>query len=262
MNTISAERIFPYLERKERELFIYDSVESTNDIAKNLASQGAADGTAVIADMQTCGRGRLGRSFVSPSGTGIYMSVVMRPEFCIELAPMITAAAACAAAEAVEKLCGADIRIKWVNDLWLNGRKICGILTEASLGHEMKKLEYAVIGIGVNVLSVREQFDLELGRIATSVEDETGIKINRNRLCAEILNQLDKYMTAVEDKSFLGEYRRRELLTGHDITANVGDEQLVGKAVGIDDSANLIIELPDGELRHLGSGEANLCRII
>ena len=262
MNTIAAERIFPYLERKERELFIYDCVESTNDIAKKLASQGAADGTAVIADMQTKGRGRLGRSFVSPSGTGIYMSVIMRPELDIELAPMITAAAACAAAEAAERLCGADISIKWVNDLWLNGRKICGILTEASLGREMKMPEYIVIGIGMNVLSVKEQFAPELGSIATSIEDETGVKVSRNRLCAGILNQLDRYIPYVGDRRFLEDYRRRELLTGHDITANIGNEQIIGKAVGIDDSANLIIELPDGELRHLGSGEANLCRII
>lgn len=244
-----------------RSITVLDETDSTNNRAKELAASGALHGTVIAADTQTAGRGRLGRSFISPSGTGLYMSVIIRPDFSIETAPLITSCAACAAAEAVEELCGSPISIKWVNDLYMNGRKICGILTEASLSLENNSLDYAVIGIGVNVRSVRETFSSELSSIATSVEDETGLKINRNRLCAEILGKLEEHLADIESRAFLSEYRRRELLTGNMITANVGGETFTGKAVAIDDNANLVVELSDGTRKTLGSGEANLCRI-
>lgn len=244
-----------------RNLIVLDETESTNSAAKELAAGGAAHGTVVAADKQTMGRGRLGRSFVSPSGTGIYMSVVIRPDFDIETASLITSAAAVAAAEAVESLCGNEVQIKWVNDLYINGRKICGILTEASLGLEMKSLDYAVIGIGINAHRLGNSLGKELLGIATSIEDETGIKPDRNCLCAEILNRLENQLGNITSRKFLEEYRRREYLTGKEITADVGGETLYGHAVGIDENANLILELPDGTLRHLGSGEANLCRV-
>ena len=211
--------------------------------------------------MQSAGRGRLGRAFVSPSGKGLYMSVIIRPDYPTETASLITSATACATAEAVENLCGSEVRIKWVNDLYMHGKKICGILTEASLGLEMRTLDYAVIGIGVNVRKIGESFDSDLSMRATSIEDVTDLKLNRNELCAEILNCLEKYLDSLEERGFLAEYRRRELLTGNLITANIGGETITAKAVGIDDNANLIAELPDGSTRHLGSGEANLCRI-
>ena len=262
-NRLSKELITPMLDTKVigRHMAVCDEIDSTNTEAKRLTSAGAADGTAVIADKQTEGRGRMGRSFESPSGTGIYMSVILRPDFGIECAPLITSAAACAVAEAVEKVCGCSVMIKWVNDIYLNGRKICGILTEASMGLEMKTLDHAVIGIGINVRSVKESFGSELSRIATSIEDETGKKADRNKLCAAVLNELEHYLGMIEDRSFIDEYRKREMLTGNIITANVGGNTIKGQAVGIDDNANLIVKLPDGTVSKLSSGEANLCRI-
>ena len=244
-----------------RNIFVLDETESTNNDAKEKAAAGASHGTVVIADRQTMGKGRLGRSFISPSGTGIYMSVVIRPEFSIELSPMMTTAAAVATAEAIEALCGKAVQIKWVNDIYMNGKKIVGILTEASLGLEMRSLEYAVIGIGVNVRSVRGEFSAELSETASSIEDETGIAVDRNRLCSEILNRLEYYIETIELRRFLSGYRSRELLTGNDITAVLGSRQITGKALGIDDNTNLIVEFPDGTVKHIGSGEANLCRI-
>ncbi len=244
-----------------RELKVLDEVNSTNIAAKELASAGAPHGTAVAADMQTMGRGRLGRTFVSPAGTGLYLSVILRPEIELEATAMMTTAASVAVAEAVEKLTGSAAQIKWVNDVYLNGKKICGILTEASLGLEMKSLDYAVIGIGVNVRSVRGKFDSELIKTASSIEDETGLIIDRNALCAAILDRLEFYTDSLRERSFLEGYRRRELLTGNDITAMVGNQPITGKALGIDDNGNLIVELPDGSVKHLGSGEANLCRV-
>lgn len=263
-NRISADLITPLLTTKEigRNIKVFSETDSTNTAAKKLASERAPHGTVVIAEKQTAGRGRMGRSFESPSGTGIYMSLVLYPDYGLECAPLITSAAACAAAEAIEEVCGCSVGIKWVNDLYLNGRKICGILTEASLGLEMKTLDHAVIGIGLNVRSVKDVFGEELGNIATSIEDETDIKADRNILCGAMLNKLEKYLGKVEDRSFLDEYRRREILTGNTITANVGRESLKGVAMGIDDNANLIIKLPDGKLKKLSSGEASLCRMF
>lgn len=261
INKLSAERITAYnkWDNMEGEIIIFEELPSTNTYAKELAAKGAAHGTTVIADYQTGGKGRLGRRFESPSGAGLYMSVIIRPDFDISLAPMITTAAAVAAAEAVEKLCCADIRIKWVNDLYLNGRKICGILTEAAINPMLKKLDYAVIGIGINVC--RCEFPDEIKDIATSIEAETGKIIDRNKLCGEILSRLEYYIMNIEKKVHLSEYRRRELLTGNYITANAGSEVVEGYAVGIDDNANLILRLTDGSEKSLVSGEANLCRI-
>ncbi|MDD6059471.1 MAG: biotin--[acetyl-CoA-carboxylase] ligase [Ruminococcus sp.] len=262
-NSLSAEIISASMKSvpSDGQIIVLDEVDSTNTFAKKLASEGAPHGTAVIADMQTGGKGRLGRKFVSPSGKGIYLSVVIRPTFELALAPMITSAAAVAVAKAVEKLTGTDLQIKWVNDLYMNGRKICGILTEASIGFEIKHLDYAVIGIGINVRSVRDDFDDELKSIATSIEDETGKRIDRNTLCGAVLDSLEEVLSTMENRSFLDDYRRRELLTGNMITANIGGVTRTGKALGIDNNANLIVQFPNGTVKNLSSGEANLCRI-
>ena len=250
-NRLSEDLVSPLLTTKEmgRNIRVLEEVDSTNNVVRELETEKAPHGTTVIADRQTAGKGRIGRSFVSPQGAGLYMSVLVRPHFDLEFAPMITAAAACAAAEAVESLCGSKVNIKWVNDLYMNGKKICGILTEASLGLELRELDCATIGIGINVRSIGKSFDSELKKKATSIEDETGIRINRNRLCAEVLNRLEPYLGKITDRSFLKAYREREMLTGHRITAMIGNEQLEGEALGIDENANLIIRLPYGEIK-------------
>lgn len=261
-NRLSAEVIRSKLVCKSlgNKITILDEADSTNIAAKELAALGAAHGTTVVADRQTAGRGRLGRSFVSPPGKGLYMSVVIRPKLAMSAVPMITSAVAVAAALAVEKLCGSEVQIKWVNDLYMNGKKICGILTEASLDLEMKSLEYAVVGIGINVRSMKDEFGEELSLRATSVEDETKAALDRNALCAEVLNNLEIWLDRIEDRSYIIEYRRREYLTGKRITAEFGGKTVTGTAVGIDRNANLMVELPDGEIINLNSGEATLHR--
>ena len=261
-NHLSAEVIRSGLAgtNKDRTVTVLEETDSTNIDAKELASAGACHGSVVVADRQTAGRGRLSRGFISPPGKGLYMSVIVRPELDMKSVSMITSAAAVAAALAVEELCGCEVQIKWVNDLYMNGKKICGILTEASLDLEMKSLDYAVIGIGINVRSMTEDFDEDLRRRATSVEDETGIILDRNELCAKILNNLDIWLGKIEDRSYIIEYRRREFLTGKRITAEVGGKTITGTAVGIDRNANLMVELPDGEIINLNSGEATLHR--
>ena len=244
-----------------RNIILLKETESTNNTAKEYAGDNAIHGTTIIAETQTMGKGRLGRNFSSPASTGIYMSVIIRPTFGIETASLITSATAVAVAEATEELCSCPVMIKWVNDLYINEKKICGILTEASLGLEMKSLDYAVIGIGINVRSVKSCFDNELLKTVSSIEDEAEIAIDRNALCANILNKLEKRLDTIESRDFLSEYRQREYLTGKEITANVGGESIQGFAKGIDDNANLILEMPDSSVRYISSGEANLCRI-
>lgn len=259
---ISSEIIASALETKTlgRNIIVLEETDSTNSYAKRLAAEGAPHGTVVIAEGQTGGRGRLGRSFSSPKGTGLYMSVILRSVADIALVPMITPAAAVAAAEAVRKISGADVRIKWVNDLYLCGRKICGILTEASIKGG-GAVDYAVIGIGVNVLGSDKALGEGLESIATTIEHETGQKYSRSALCAEILSSLERVLEGLQARSFLEDYRRLELLTGNMITACPSDKTLTGRAVGIDDNAGLIIELEDGSVRTINTGEANLCRI-
>lgn len=244
----------------ERKIIVLGETDSTNNEAKKLAAEGALHGTAVVADSQTDGRGRLGRSFISPAGKGLYMSVVIRPDFDIKFAPMITSATAVAAAIAVENLCGCEVQIKWVNDLYINGKKICGILTESAVSADGKSLEYAVVGIGINLRSIGDDFDDELKQRASSIEDETGTIPDRDALCAEILKNLDIWLGKIENRSYITEYRQREYLTGKRISAEYDGKIISGTAVGIDRNANLMVELPNGEIMNLTSGEANLLK--
>lgn len=244
-----------------RDLTVLDTAGSTNNVAKELASSGAAHGMTVIADSQTGGKGRMGRKFVSPAGKGLYMSVVIRPEISIETAQLITSCAACAVAETIEELCGCRTGIKWVNDIYIGGKKVCGILTEASMSVENAALEYAVIGIGINVFSSEKEMGEDLSRIVSSVESETGKKINRDLLAAELLNRLETRLENITGRDFIEDYRKRELLTGNIVTLNTAGKQTECRAIGIDDNANLIVELADRTVRAINSGEANLCRI-
>lgn len=238
-----------------REMEIHGILDSTNARAKALAASGVAHGTVVIADSQTGGRGRLGRSFFSPEHSGVYMTVILRPECAPERAGLLTSLAAVAAARAVEKVSGADVKIKWVNDLYLNDKKICGILTEAGLGLEAGRLEYAVVGIGINVNKM--PFPLELQEIATSVGNETGTEPDRNRLIAEILNELETLYDDLETGSFLAESRRRSNVIGRDVTVVEGGKQYSARVLDIDNQGRLVIETEKGETC-LNYGEVSL----
>lgn len=250
-------KLAPELIEYNGRIIVLDETDSTNNYAKNLASQGAEHGTTVLAESQNSGKGRLGRTFVSPEKKGLYMSVILRPDFSLEFSPLITSAVSVAVAESIEQLADCHTQIKWVNDIYINNKKICGILTEASLGLEYNSLDYAVVGIGVNVLS--HDFD-ELNSTVTSIQQETGKKISRNKLCETILRNIDLHLSGITRKAHLNEYRRREMLTGNLISANIGNEKITGKALGIDDNANLIVQT-NTEIKTLVSGEANLVRI-
>ena len=234
---------------------IHASLDSTNLRAKTLAAAGAPHGFLVAADSQSAGRGRLGRSFYSPERSGLYLSVILRPDCAPEQASMITSLAAVAAARAVEKLSGADVKIKWVNDLYIGGRKICGILSEAGFGMESGRLDYVVLGIGVNVRKM--EFPPELREIAGSIGNETGTEPDRNLLAAEILNELEAVYGQLETGEFLEESRRRSNVIGREVTVIAGGREYPALATGIDGTGRLMIRTAEGD-RCLGFGEVSL----
>ena len=232
--------------------------DSTNRYLKELAATGAPEGTVIIAGRQSAGRGRLGRSFFSPEEKGIYMSILLRPELTLERSVLITSMAAVAVARAIERTGGVSAKIKWVNDIFINQKKACGILTEAGIDAEAGVLEYAVLGIGINV-GVME-FPEELKEIATSVSNECGFDVSKEVLIDEVLNELEVWYPTLADGRFLEESKRMSLLLGKEIL--VLDERAPGgfytaKAVDINELGNLIIER-DGITQVLNSGEVSI----
>lgn len=245
-------------ENRNRNMYVLKSVDSTNNYAKKLAAEGAESGTLVTADMQTAGKGRMGRSFNSPAGSSVYMSVILRPGTDMHSSQLITSCIAAAVADAVDRVCGTDVKIKWVNDLFLGGKKICGILTEASVNFEAGGLDYAVAGIGINVSSVKEIFPPELLEVATSIEDETGKLFGRSRIIAKVLDNIDKYMENIENGGFLEEYRSRSFIVGKRISVMKYGGERPAQAVGISGNAGLVVLYDDGTQEILNSGEARI----
>ena len=254
---LSAEEISRFLTTKRiaREIEIHETLDSTNNRAKALASAGAPHGTAVVADAQSGGKGRLGRTFFSPGHSGVYLSYILRPDCAPERASLLTSLAAVAAARAIERGSDADVKIKWVNDLYLGGRKICGILSEAGVGMETGRLDYAVVGIGINTGKI--SFPPELAEIATSIGNETGAVPDRNRLIAEISNELESLYGQLESGAFLEESRRRSCVIGREIMVLDGGKQYPAYAEDIDDQGRLVIRTGEGTAC-LGYGEVSL----
>lgn len=225
---------------------------STNLDIRALAEAGAPEGTVMIAGEQTAGRGRLGRSFYSPRDGGLYMSVLLRPALSAEASLAVTICAASAAACAIEELTGRETGIKWVNDIYIDGRKVVGILTEASVGND-SRIIYAVMGIGVNIAD--KGFPEELKDKAGITGGGEGL---RPKLAAAVLERFFAYYDRLPDNGYLAEYRRRSILTGKMIEYERGGELFTARAVGIDDDARLIVITPRGEELHLGSGEVQI----
>jgi BirA family biotin operon repressor/biotin-[acetyl-CoA-carboxylase] ligase len=256
---VSSESIRPYLNGKavDFHLEVYPSVTSTNTIAKELAGQGAKEGTVIVAREQTSGRGRMGRSFYSPDSTGIYFSIILRPKLSLEDSLLITTAAAVAVAKAIERISGKEAKIKWVNDIFMEGKKVCGILTEASLNFENGSLEYAVVGIGINIMtqSFPDELQTVAGSVFTDKPEDTPVT---SLLVAEILNNIADSMDSLTDKSYLEDYKSRSFLIGQDILVLKGSTSLPARAVDLDDKARLVVEYEDHTLEALTSGEVSV----
>ncbi len=228
---------------------VRDAVTSTNSIMKEAARNGEEAYSVLIASSQTEGRGRMGRSFYSPDGSGIYMSVLLRPEWDVN--PLrITTDAAVAVAIALEKLSGEKTGIKWVNDIYIRDRKVCGILAEASVGAD----GYVVLGIGVNAVAPENGFPDVIKMRAGSVFEENA-EFLREKIAVEILKELHQMRT---DEEALTEYRNRSIITGKDIDIikNGSTERAV--ALSIDDDYSLIVKKEDGSTEKLNSGDVSI----
>lgn len=236
-----------------RQLVAEPLLPSTNTAARRLAQDGAPEGTVVTADAQSAGRGRRGREFFSPAG-GVYLSIVLRPGPETD-AGLITSCAAVAVARAIESLCPQTVQIKWVNDLLIGGRKVCGILTESELEPQTGALRFAILGIGINVAAA--VFPPPLDKLATSLGNE-GTAPDRNRLIAALLNEWERAYAAMGSGAFLAESRRRSAVLGRTVTVERGNERFCAYAEAIDDAGRLQVRTPDGKTIVLPSGEVSI----
>lgn len=242
----------------ELNLNVVPALGSTNTEVREKAAAGAPEGYAMLANGQTNGRGRSGRVFYSPSGTGIYMSLLLRPRHdSPQQAVRLTTMAAVAACEAIETVFEEKAWIKWVNDIYVSEKKVGGILTEAAFGLEDGFLEYAVLGIGVNVTPPKDGFPEELKVIAGAVSDKAQSD-GKNRLAAEFLNQFFMYYAMPDKADYVENYRSRSFVTGKKITVVFPDHQKNAVARDIDRDCRLIVEYEDGKTEALSSGEISL----
>ena len=226
---------------------------STNDDMKKNASEGAEEISVLIADKQTAGKGSKGRKFFSPEGTGCYMSILVRPQLRPEECTLLTTMAAVAAATAIEKVCGKKADIKWVNDIYIDGRKIAGILTEGAFISK-EKIAYAVIGIGINLSEPEGGFPEEIKDIAGAL----GSAEIKNELIAEIINRFVPFYRRLPHKDYMREYKKRLFFIGREIKVIQGEISFRAKAVDIDDMCSLVVEKEDGTLVTLNSGEISI----
>lgn len=285
---LSASIIKEYLngQSKDLNIEIYPVLPSTNLALKEKASHSAPEGTVIIAEEQTMGRGRFGRKFFSPAKTGIYMSILLRPKLKPSDSTLITTAAAVAVSEAIEEITGEHTVIKWINDVWVKKTsadkysKICGILTEASLSSGSPYPDYIILGIGINVFEPENGFPTELSDIAasainsapsaeysvsslTGTSQHSGCMHNiRSRIIASTLNKFMSYYPRLTERTFLLEYRRRSAVLGKKVKVIENtlcpDISYSATAIAIDDDCNLIVRLEDGTQKALYSGEISI----
>lgn len=239
-------------------LVYLEQVDSTNNEARKLAEQGAPDGTLVVAELQTAGKGRRGRFWTSPPGTGIWMSLLLRPDFAPEYASTLTLVAAMAVETGIREAAELDCQIKWPNDIVLEGKKICGILTEMSTEEDC--IRHVVVGIGINVNM--EEFPEEISRTATSLCIVSGSAMKRAPLVDAVMRAWEKYYKIycdTLDMRVLKEAYNMHLVNlGRDVMVLTPKAEYRGISHGINDRGELLVELDTGELRTVISGEVSV----
>ena len=239
-------------------LHYFDILDSTNSEAKKLAAAGAVHGTVLIAEAQTGGRGRMGRSFHSPAESGIYFSVILRPACPAHQLMHLTCATAVAALEGIKAATGLQVDIKWTNDLVFHKKKLGGILTELSLD-TAGNAEYAVIGIGINCAQRPEDFPEEIASIATSLSQCTDKKTDRALLIAELLVAIEKMSRQLHDPTtILDKYRESCITLGQEISLLRADTIQHGTALDVDHDGGLIVRFADGHTETVQSGEVSI----
>lgn len=270
---LSQEGIHSFCRLLEAEnIHCYKSVDSTNNMAKRLATESSCSLSLIVSETQTAGRGRMGRSFYSPDSSGIYMSLLIRPDFDSSKSILVTTAASVAVCRAIESLSGIQCQIKWVNDIYLEGRKIGGILTEGVSNFETGQVEHLVIGIGINYSTPASSFPEDIQSIAGSLfegnvlQQQNSMELpSRNQLIGTICSQLLQLLKNLNPLDFMEEYKSRSLLLGHPVSfvtpSPGGPVTQFGKAIDINPQGGLVVLLEDGTESHINSGEVTLRKL-
>jgi BirA family biotin operon repressor/biotin-[acetyl-CoA-carboxylase] ligase len=258
---LTGDEVSPFLETKciGRNYFHFDTLESTNTKAKELAAEPGLDGAVVVSEEQTTGKGRLGRQWVSPKHRGIWMSVILKPEIEPAAVPRIVHVAAAAVVLALREI-GISPSVKWPNDIILNGKKICGILTEMS--GEINRVDFVVVGIGINANLELQDIPSDIRSKASSLFIETGSEVERKALSAKVLNHfealyLDFLETGTIDAS-VKICRESSILLGREIRIISRNKERKAKAVDISIDGELIVQFEDGRIEPISSGEVSV----
>lgn len=255
---LSCQGVQKYLRHDALRVQVQDKVSSTNQAVKALAQEKAPEGTAVVAGCQEAGKGRYGRSFYSPQGSGVYLSLLLRPrDWSPESSLGLTTMAAVAVCWAIEAVSGEHPQVKWVNDIYLHGKKVCGILTEGAFSMENGMLEYGIVGIGVNVYTPAGGFPPELQGIAGPVFSKT-FPDGKNRLAGEILNQLMDCYRNPDPLGHLQSYRDYSLVLGKPVEVITPAGHIPATALAIDEHFRLVVRYSDGREAALSQGEVSV----
>lgn len=243
-----------------RKLICLETVDSTNNYAKQLADGGAPHGTVVISEQQSGGRGRQGKQFSSPAGKGLYLSVLLRPDLPADEVVNLTAWTAVAVCEALESCTGVRPGIKWTNDIILEKKKLCGILTELGLEGESGHVQYVVAGIGVNISQTLEDFGPEVGQVAISLEQALGRSVRRADLATELIRALDRMWAGYPAKKadYLARYRADCVTTGHEVRLVRSGQTRTAFAEEINEDFDLMVRYPDGSREAVMAGDVSV----
>lgn len=258
-DVITEEEVNEYLKTKYvgRTYKYFDEIDSTNTQCKRECSENIIDGMVIVAEEQSKGKGRLGRSWSSPKGTGIWMSIILTPDIAPILAPKITIIGAAAVYNALKDM-NIDVGIKWPNDIVIDGKKVCGILTE--MNAEIDRINYVVMGIGINVNT--EEFPEELRDKATSLKIQYGENINRKELVGKILNYTEYYYDLFKETGSIKEVinicKKGSVVLGKEIRVINGRSEIICEAIDIDDDGELIVKYDDGTIHKVISGEVSV----
>lgn len=253
IDVLSAEKIKSLLSGRAKKLIIEcrSKVTSTNNILKENTAQAEC---VLIAQSQTAGKGRLGRSFFSPDDTGLYLSILLKPDFSVDKLPLLTPAAAVAACRALEKQ-GCSPKIKWVNDLYINNRKVCGILTETVYSKDNQI--NVIVGIGINIYAPENGFPEDISSIAGNVFEKRQENL-RNTIAADFINFFIDFYSNIEMRTFLSDYKGKSCVTGQYINVLKAGECTPAYALNINDDCQLVVRYNDGTTEALYSGEISI----
>lgn len=252
---LSKEGIFKYLKNPDFfNIDVFSKVTSTSTLLKEQANNDEPEGKVIVSSHQTSGRGRLGRNFYSPTDTGVYFSFLLRPNFSADKSVFLTTLASIAVSNAIGEITGEIAKVKWVNDIFVNDKKVCGILCEASYSLENFNVDFVTLGIGINVYSPKDNFPSDISEIAGSILDNK-IDDTRNKLVAQILDNFIDLYRDFDIKKIHSLYKELSFVLNKKIYVIKRGENILATAIDINENCNLVVKYEDGTIETLDSGE-------